>query len=109
MRKRERDPDADRDRRMVRKQVHGVMARISDWQDAGAKLFGELAEKTFFTKKKTKRGTRGGKAMQERRRNQNGEFVAYVDEGVMVDVSTSPRTEFKTRKTEKNDRDSCLK
>ena len=46
--KRERDPDQERARRIVRKQVHGVMARISDWRDNGTKLFDELAEKDFL-------------------------------------------------------------
>ena len=44
--KRERNSDDERARRIVRKQVHGVMARISDWRDSGTKLFDELAEKT---------------------------------------------------------------
>ena len=88
--KRERDPDEERARRIVRKQVHGVMARISDWRDSGTNLLDELAEKTFFTTKKTRRGARAGQAAQDRRRDEQGQFAAYVEEGVMVDVSTSP-------------------
>ena len=37
--KRERTADDERTRRIVRKQVHGVMARLSDWRDSGTKLF----------------------------------------------------------------------
>ena len=96
--KRERDPDQDRARRIVRKQVHGVMARISDWRDSGTKLLDELAEKTFFTTKKTRRGARGGQAAQDRKQSKGGQFEAYVDEGVMVDVSTSPGNEFEKEK-----------
>ena len=102
--KRERDPDQERARRIVRKQVHGVMARISDWRDSGTKLFEELAEKTFFATTKTHRGSRAGKAVQDRKRSKKGQFAAYVEEGVMVDVSTSPRNEFEKTKSQKQEK-----
>ena len=70
--KRERDPETEHARRMVRKQIHGVMDRITDWRRAGDKLLDELAEKTMHNKLKTQRGSRAGKAVQGRKRSKHG-------------------------------------
>ena len=101
--KRARDSDDDKARRINREQVHGVMARIAYWRDSGTKLFEELAEKTFFATTKTHQGSRAGKAVQDRKRSKKGQFAAYVEEGVMVDVSTSPNDKENVKNTKKQE------
>ena len=93
--KRERDPETEHARRMVRKQIHRVMGRIAEWRRAGDKLLDELAERTMQNKLKTQRGKRGGHLVleldcrRERRHLRARVFVCLTHGYMYVSASTT--------------------